>query len=111
MAATSECGVNEANATHARLDASVRGLVQGVGFRWFVRRKASALGLTGWTANQSDGSVRVVVEGPSESLEEMESVLREGPSGAVVDRVDARKLPATGEFKAFDIRSGSHRGD
>ena len=103
--------MNEGGDPMGRLDANVRGLVQGVGFRWFVRRQASTLGLTGWTANQSDGSLRVVVEGPSDSLEQLESVLRAGPSGAVVERVDARRLPATGEFRTFEIRAGGHSGD
>ncbi len=103
--------MNEERNAAGRIDASVRGVVQGVGFRWFVRRNAAALGLTGWTANQSDGSVRVVVEGPSESLTQMESILGQGPPGALVEAVDTRWLPATGEFKAFDIRSGSHSGD
>ena len=42
-----------------RLVANVRGSVQGVGFRWFVQREAARLGLDGWVANRSDGSVEV----------------------------------------------------
>ena len=52
-----------------RLDATLHGRVQGVGFRWFVQRTARGLGLVGWTQNQPDGSVRVVAEGPSASLD------------------------------------------
>jgi acylphosphatase len=94
-----------------RVDATVRGNVQGVGFRWFVRRQAAGLGLTGWTANQPDGSVRVVLEGPRGSLDRMAALLREGPPGSVVDQVDLTGSVATGEFKGFDIRAGGHRGD
>lgn len=94
-----------------RVDATVRGTVQGVGFRWFVRRQASALALTGWTANQPDGSVRVVVEGPASPLEQMAGLLRQGPPGAIVEQVDVMRSPATGEFKGFEIRAGGHRGD
>ena len=97
--------------THERLEAVVRGVVQGVGFRWFVVRRASELGLNGWTSNQSDGSVRVVAEGPSPALDRLVSVLNEGPSGAQVESVDADRIAATGEFSSFTIRAGAHRGD
>ena len=89
----------------------MRGTVQGVGFRWFITRSATQLGLTGWAANQSDGSVRVVAEGSSAALDGLEGRLREGPAGAYVEHVDAVRMPATGEFTSFGIRSGAHRGD
>ncbi|QFG25389.1 acylphosphatase [Actinomadura sp. WMMB 499] len=47
-----------------RLTAWVRGRVQGVGFRWWVRARALELGLVGSAANLSDGRVEVVAEGP-----------------------------------------------
>ena len=94
-----------------RLEATVRGTVQGVGFRWFIVRAATQLGLTGWTANQPDRSVRVVAEGPSSALDSLESRLRDGPAGAYVERVDAVRMAATGEFSSFAIRSGAHHGD
>ena len=47
-----------------RLDVVVRGRVQGVGYRFFVLRLASGLGLDGWVSNEADGSVRVRAEGP-----------------------------------------------
>ena len=53
----------------ARIDATVAGRVQGVGFRWFVLDVARRLELRGWVANEADGSVRCVAEGPGEDLE------------------------------------------
>ena len=94
-----------------RIDASVRGIVQGVGFRWFVVRRAAQLGLVGWTSNEADGSVRVVAEGEPGGLRQLLSRLKEGPPGAQVQAVDVSWTPATGEFTNFGIRSGSHRGD
>ncbi|CUT02300.1 Acylphosphatase, partial [Candidatus Kryptonium thompsonii] len=41
----------------------VKGLVQGVGFRWFVQKHANHLGLKGWTRNLSNGDVEIEVEG------------------------------------------------
>jgi len=94
-----------------RLEASVRGVVQGVGFRWFVVRRSSELGLTGWTWNDSDGSVRIVAEGTPAALDELERHLRKGPPGAEVDQVESARAPATGAFTSFTIRPGAHRGD
>lgn len=55
----------------ARLTAWVRGRVQGVGFRWWVRRNALELGLRGFAENLVDGRVKVVAEGDREGLGEL----------------------------------------
>ncbi len=94
-----------------RLVATVRGQVQGVGFRWFVQREAARLGLDGWVANQYDGSVEVVAEGSEAALSELVLTLWEGPPGASVGGVDMRHEPARGNLVGFTIRSGAHRGD
>ena len=94
-----------------RLDATVRGRVQGVGFRYFVLRQAMDLGLTGWVANEPDGSVRCVAEGDRSSLETLLESLELGPAGAIVDRVSSHWEMATGGWHSFDVRSGGHRGD
>jgi acylphosphatase len=95
----------------ARIDASVVGVVQGVGFRWFVVDVANRLGLRGWVANEADGSVRCVVEGPREDLEALVAALERGPRGARVDRVVPRWGRPAGDLVGFEIRSGWHRGD
>ena len=95
----------------SRLVASIRGAVQGVGFRWFVQREAEALHLEGWVANRADGTVEVVAEGSSTALDRLAERLREGPPGAAVRAVEARIEPARGLSGAFEIRSGDHVGD
>ena len=94
-----------------RLEATVRGYVQGVGFRWFVVRRATQLGLRGWTSNEGDGTVRVIAEGNAAALDELLAALRMGPPGASVERVEAQRLPARGGLPSFTIRAGGHRGD
>lgn len=94
-----------------RLEATVRGRVQGVGFRWFVVRNAHRLGLTGWVANAPDGSVAVVAEGSQPALDELLGLLREGPAGASVEAVDSRRSTATGSLRGFNVRAGGHAGD
>ena len=59
----------------------------GVGFRYFVLRQAQRLELQGWVANEPDGSVRCVAEGPRERLVNLEERLHEGPPSAIVERV------------------------
>ena len=58
-----------------RLTAWVHGHVQGVGFRWWTRSRALELGLTGYAANQADGRVLVVAQGPREAGEKLLQLL------------------------------------
>jgi acylphosphatase len=95
----------------SRLEAVVRGRVQGVGFRYWVLKRSNGLGITGWVANESDGSVRVVAEGDPSSLDELEALLGRGPVGSIVETVQAVRMPATNGFARFEVRSGGHRGD
>jgi acylphosphatase len=95
----------------ARLEAVVRGRVQGVGFRWFVVDEARQRGLRGWVANQADGSVACVAEGPRRDLEDLLLALARGPAGAIVERVLPAWGPPSGTPTRFEIRSGAHRGD
>ena len=95
----------------ARLEATVRGRVQGVGFRYFVVRRAMELGVVGWVANTPDGSVQLVAEGSRDALDALEAGLRVGPMGAVVEAVDAVHMAGTGRLDRFRIRSGAHSGD
>jgi acylphosphatase len=86
-----------------RLRAVVRGRVQGVGFREFTRRRAAALGLSGWVRNRPDGAVELEAEGPRLALNELLRHLRTGPRLARVDAVDVGWLPATGERGWFGV--------
>jgi acylphosphatase len=94
-----------------RLEAVVRGRVQGVGFRYHVVREARRLGLAGWVANEHDGSVRTVAEGSSDALDRIEELLRSGPPGSIVEAVSLVRMPATGRFEGFAVRPAGHSGD
>lgn len=69
------------------LHVRVTGVVQGVGFRWFVREKARRLGLSGWVRNLPDGSVEVVASGDQGQIDLLVGELRKGPEGAEVDQI------------------------
>ena len=94
-----------------RLEAVVRGRVQGVGFRYHVVREARRLDLAGWVANEHDGSVRAVAEGRTAALDRIEHLLRTGPPGSLVEGVSIVRMPATGRFDGFVVRAGAHGGD
>lgn len=87
----------------AAIRALVRGIVQGVGFRWSASEKAASLGLSGWVRNRADGSVELVAEGDPGDLDEFLRWLAEGPPGARVEGVEASAVPATGLFPSFRI--------
>ena len=94
-----------------RLEAVVRGRVQGVGFRYFVLREANRLGLAGWVANQADGSVRLVAEGDRVDLDRLAERVSVGPAGATIADVEVRWASAQGGWSGFAVRSGGHSGD
>jgi acylphosphatase len=82
----------------------ISGVVQGVGFRWFVARHARSLGLVGYARNLPDGRVEVVVSGPEEALPALEQLLRSGPANAQVERVERTSDPTPVLVgKSFDI--------
>jgi acylphosphatase len=80
----------------------ITGRVQGVGFRFYMERKARELGLTGWVRNCRDGSVEAVIQGASEAVETMIAWARRGPPSAVV--ADVRVTDASGDFATFEAR-------
>ncbi len=87
----------------ARLEATVHGRVQGVGFRYFVLRRAQELGLSGWVRNLRSGSVEVAAEGPRRDLEALLKALRSGPPMSWVERVDVGWREARGERGSFEV--------
>ncbi len=83
----------------------VHGRVQGVGFRWWVWRQATRLGLQGLARNLRDGSVEVIAEGSDSSLADLERVLAQGPPAAHVERVEKSDIPHEVAIpKGFDIK-------
>lgn len=81
----------------------IQGRVQGVGYRYFARRQAEALGVTGYARNRPDGSVEVVAEGSDESLRDFEGRLRAGPDFATVTGLDRSEVAERGD-PGFSIR-------
>lgn len=95
---------------HVRKRIVVGGAVQGVGFRPFVYRQATALGLAGWVMNSREG-VTIEVEGPSEPISALMASIEEvPPANAVISRLIAEPLALRGE-KEFVIRPSADDGE
>ena len=82
----------------------VEGLVQGVGFRWFVARQANMLGLRGFVENKYNGTVEIVAEGERSLLEDLVKQVRLGPRSAQVTDVVLEWKNPTNHFTHFQIR-------
>jgi acylphosphatase len=67
---------------------TIRGRVQGVGYRAWVEHQARARGLKGWVRNLRDGSVEALFAGPTDIVADMVASCRQGPSSAGVDAVN-----------------------
>lgn len=88
-----------------RMTAWARGRVQGVGFRWYTRAEALAVGeLRGFAANLPDGRVQVVAEGPRERCERLLEWLRTGDTPGRVDGVTEIWDTPRGGYAGFEIR-------
>ena len=89
------------NAIHMR----VTGLVQGVGFRAYVKARADERGIRGWVRNQPDGSVHVLSILPEGTMESWIEAVRQGPVGSIVEGVEVRNAsPDDGITEIMEIR-------
>ena len=90
--------------SQVRAEIVVNGLVQGVGFRYFVSRKANELNLFGFTKNQYDGTVLTVVEGEKYLIEDFYKELKIGPMHAGVRSSNIKLSKSKNEFTNFEVR-------
>lgn len=101
--------LNEAKAPATRLHILIRGAVQGVGFRPFVYRRATELGLTGWVGNSTEGVVLEAEGGPDSIADLVEALRREPPANATVDAIEMREIAPCGDT-GFAIRPSEAAG-
>lgn len=94
-------GTEGSDTQAARLTAWIRGRVQGVGLRWWIRSRALERGLVGSARNLRDGRVEVVAEGPRGQLEGLLAQLRSGLTPGRVDGVVERWTEPRGGLRGF----------
>ena len=81
----------------------VDGIVQGVGFRWFVLKIASSYGIKGWVKNRFRGDVEIYAEADREIIDAFIREIKKGPSFGRVDAVDVTWVEALGKYHDFQI--------
>jgi ADP-ribose pyrophosphatase len=82
----------------------ITGRVQGVGYRDFAIRAASAAGLAGWVRNRSDGSVEAHVQGEREACDAFIDECVQGPRAGRVERIEVTRAPLDGAMRGFELR-------
>jgi len=90
--------------SEVRATVRIRGLVQGVSFRYFTSRTARVHGLTGWVRNLPNGDVEAVFEGPRGEVQRLIDWCQEGPPAARVDEVLVDWEDSRHEFSDFSVR-------
>ncbi len=83
----------------------VKGLVQGVGFRWYIFREAQEIGVTGFVRNTWSGEVEIVAEGEEWQIDALHEKAKTGPMRSRVTGVKVVKDTAKDEFNKFEIRN------
>ena len=83
---------------------SIRGRVQGVGYRWNMTREATRLGVSGWVRNRVDGSVEAVAAGSEDAVLALVAWAQRGPAGAHVVAIEVQALPAPADLDGFEQR-------
>ena len=87
-----------------RICVTVKGVVQGVGFRWYVQRHAERIGLRGFVKNLYNGDVYAEAEGEEALLKDFISTIKRGPSGSHVTDTIVSWSDSKYEFNFFEIR-------
>ncbi len=87
-----------------RVRLKVWGIVQGVGFRFFVERVASELNLKGFVRNDPEGTVTIEAEGREEALQKFVGLCKRGPRSAKIEKIDITWEDKIKGYKDFSVR-------
>jgi acylphosphatase len=88
---------------NVRVEITINGLVQGVGFRYFVLKQAKNLEINGYVKNLYTGEVLTVAEGEKFQLLELIKLIKSGPSHSYVKNCKVEWSDFKNEFKTFEI--------
>ena len=88
----------------ATWELTARGRVQGVGFRWYVKRLADALGVSGCVRNLPDSSVMIIAQAPQPVLHTFVDQIKLGNRRSTVLELDVLPLEHASEYYGFEIR-------
>jgi acylphosphatase len=88
----------------SRVEIIVKGIVQGVGFRYYILRKANNLKLNGFVKNLDNGDVQIIAEGEKYLLDELINYAKVGPVSSSVESCSVVLSEFKNEFKNFEVR-------
>ena len=91
------------NSQNERLHAFVKGIVQGVGFRFFIYQIGLNLGLHGWVRNRINGHVEILSEGPKTKLDVLLDEAHKGPQMAQIIKIDFEWQKPKNDLPPFTI--------
>jgi acylphosphatase len=86
-----------------KVNLTISGKVQGVGFRYFVLRQAQELGILGWVSNKPNGDVEAFAQGEKADLERFIAKVKEGPSFSRVEDVSLNWVKEAEQYFGFEI--------
>ena len=81
----------------------VKGTVQGVFYRQFVKGHADDLKLKGFCRNLDNGDIEIIVEGEKDAIERLARFVGDGPAHSQIRSVDVSERKWTGSFREFKI--------
>lgn len=87
-----------------KVNLTISGKVQGVGFRYFVLRQAQELGITGRVSNKSNGDVEAFAQGEKADFEQFIAKVKEGPSFSRAEDVSLNWLNEAEQYFGFEIK-------
>jgi len=82
---------------------NLKGIVQGVGFRYYIYKKANELNIKGYAKNLLEGGVEIIAEGDEGDLKQFETYLQKGPTLARVDNIKSKEIDPVG-YNNFQIK-------
>ncbi len=87
-----------------RISIIVKGLVQGVSFRYFTRESALKVGVSGWVRNLSNGDVEIEAQGTEDKIEIFLEDVRRGPQFSYVESTTVTDLSLSENESGFAIK-------
>ena len=81
----------------------ISGVVQGIGFRKWMKHQAKRLSLAGWVKNREDGAVESVLQGDDASIQQLTMIVREGPPLAIVEGVLEERIQDIVTYEDFIV--------
>lgn len=82
----------------------ISGVVQGVGFRQFLKYSAKKNSVVGWVQNTADGRVEAMLQGSKENIEQMIVLCRKGPAVSEVKHVEVLPVSSREVFEGFEVK-------